>query len=494
MKKLISIIILITFFPVFVFPRIETPVKFSDARVMGMGNTFTAIADDKNMLFFNPAGFADYGLIKVSKLDAIRDPTLWKPRYANIGELTITSFTFGMNYNLIDKYGAENIFYYFGLQSKKDSSKPLFYLLDTDFFTKFGNGELTYDEIQEAKTYLDQLYYTVIHSTVYVETFSYARHYFGWGLFHSFDSVIEIEPEGFLPMVKYTLIYDFIIPFGIGFHIPEHKQWSAGITFKYFTRTKLYSHNINDLATLYNYYKGEYFNTEVDINNKSYLDLLLNGVDYTEVGIDQIKIGTGTGFDIGVMYRPTFNWRFGLLFSDVYTRIRWWDGTESSPIPPNIRIGVAYMPGVSLWGFFEDPILAVDVEDILHQERKNFFLKWHFGAEFKLLFRLLTIRFGINEGYPSAGVGTDLSLYFLSKFPVLKHLRPKKLYFPVFDPGDKDFSTRNPLFWLITVGLFPVLYSHIKIDVSYTGFELGERPGDLGDYQLLVKVSYTLAY
>jgi len=483
-----TFIILLGFYKI--FARIEPPVIYNDARVMGMGGAFTAVADDKNMLFYNPAGFADYGLKKTSILDAIMDPTLWKPRYTNIGDLTFFSMTFGINETLFNKYG-------FSIWGGIDKSAPLYQLIDMNFFEKFSDGTLTQAEAQQASDLLNQMYYSTLHPRFNTELLSYARHYFGFGMFIASDMVFSIEPGGFYPNIIGQYHSDFINAIGFGLHIPGYKRWSIGATLKYFTRMKFEINNVNDMATLYHYFTGEYIDTDKlseSLKVQSLLDTFLGGVDYTTTGIEQMKIGTGIGFDLGFMYRYSYAWRFGLQISDVYTRIRWWDNTEPSAIPINARAGVAYKPGMSLWGFFEDPIVALDVEDIFHQQKKNFFLKWHFGTEVKILFRIVKLRFGINEGYPSFGLGLDFSFYFLSKIPIIGWLRPDSVYFPKFDPNDREFLPKNPCCCLMSAVLAPILYAHIKIDISRTGYELGPRPGDLEDNQWLFRIALSYSY
>lgn len=479
--NLIINIILIIFLCLEVVHSAERPVTFSDARVMGMGNTFTAIADDKNMLFFNPAGFATYGLIKTSILSAIMNPTLWKPRYTNIGDLTLVSLTFGLG----------------GLTPA--SSDPLLKLDDMNFYEKFNNGTLTRTEAEEANKYILKLYSRAFHPTINAEVLSYARHYFGFGLFSTSDVVIQLDPtQGVLnlPNIQVKAYSDLVFPIGIGIPIPGYKRWSAGFTFKYFHRAKLVLNDVNDFVEFYQWASGDYINEDLGdyIDKHSIADIALNGVEYTGTPIKQFKIGTGTGFDLGVMYRPKFAWKFGLLLSDVYTKIKWWDKSEPSRIPINARMGAAYMPAWSLWGFLEDPILAVDLEDIFHQQGKNFFLKWHFGSEVKLLFRIISLRVGINDGYPSYGAGIDFNFYFLSKIPVLKWLRPDRIYFPKFNPNDREFVEKNPLCCFSSAILAPLLYAHIKIDVSYIGYEQGTKPGQIPDYQFLTRFSVSYSY
>ncbi len=481
----------------------ELPVEYSDARVMGMGNTFTAVADDKNMLFFNPAGFADYGLIKTSKIDAIKDPTLWKPRYTNLGDFTFFSYTFGFDTSILEMYLGDLSPYDFvsalisGDSITNLDGGPLKKLIDMDFFTKVADGTITTNEARIGNSYLVQLLYTTFHPTFKAEFLSYARHYFGFGIFSSSDLRFHVEPNGLLlfnPVLQAKS--DLVFPLGVGMHVPGHKRWSVGLTFKYFIRARMNIENFNDAVAVQQYFTGDYFTDDIDkeIESKSIWDLVFHGIAYSTTAIEQIKVGTGYGFDVGLMYRPSYAWRYGLLLSDIYTRINWWDGAEHSIIKPNLRIGAAYMPSLSLWGIFEDPVFAVDVEDLFNTQGKNFFLKWHFGTEMKFLFRIFKLRAGIQDGYPAIGLGLDLSFYFLSKIPLLKYLRPDSIYFPKFNPSDKEFLSKNPCCCCTTAFLAPLLYSHFKFDISYAATELGVHPGELASYQVLFKFAYTLSY
>ncbi len=471
----------------------ELPVEYSDARVVGMGNTFTAVADDKNMLFFNPAGFADYGLIKTSKLAAILNPTLWKPRYTNLGDLTLASFTYGFDTGILEKYFGSGIPFI----TSPDEGGPLKKLIDMGYFEKVSDGSLTATEATNGSEYLTQLLYTTFHATVKSEILSYARHYFGFGLFTTSDVKFHLEANGLLLVNPVAQIKnDIVFPIGIGMHIPGYKKWSVGITYKYFIRARAEINNFNDVIALQQFFTGDYLNTDLDsqLKSKSVWELMFHGVNYSKTALSQFKVGSGYGFDVGAMYRPSFAWRYGLLLSDIYTRIKWWDGAESSSIKPNLRIGVAYMPSFSLLGFFEDPIFAVDVEDLFHTQGKNFFLKWHFGTELKFLFRIFRLRAGIQDGYPAVGLGIDFNFYLISKIPLLKYLRPDSVYFPKFNPKDKDFIAKNPFCCCLTGILAPLLYSHIKLDFSYAATELGAYPGDLPSYQFLFKFSLSYSY
>ncbi len=442
MNRFIFILCLIITLNINVLNSAERQVLFSDARVMAMGNTFTAIADDKNMLFFNPAGFATYGLIKTSIIDAILNPTLWKPRYTNIGDLTIASTTIGIS----------------GLEDLTDG--PLVKLYKMDFFNKFSENTLTDAEA---------------------------------------DAILQLDPTqgiSVLPNIQGKAYFDLIIPAGFGMRVPGYRDWSVGITMKYFHRAKIEFENIDDLIEVYQWMRQGSINKEIDkyFETHSITNILIDGVEFTSTPVDQVKLGTGAGFDLGAMYRPEYEWKFGLLLSDVYTRINWWDIPEPSRIPINARLGAAYMPRFSLAGIIESPVLAVDLEDVFHQQGKNFFLKWHFGTELKFLFRIFTLRFGINDGYFSSGIGIDFSFYFLSKIPVLQWLRPNSAYFPRFNPNSRDFVEKNPICCCLSGILAPLFYAHIKMDFTTTGYEAGVRPGQLPAYQQLFRVSFTYSY
>lgn len=508
MKRLIiCIITLLTLCKGYVH-AVEPPVTFSDARVLGMGNTFVAIADDKNMLFFNPAGFATYGLMKTSILEAVNDPAMWRPRYQNIGDLTIASVTVdpGSLSMALSLAGADadeifDVLYFFpklvGGESPSDS--PMVKLANMDFFDKFSDGTLTTAEATKANNYLIELYSEAIKGVINVELLSYARHYFGFGFFWSTDAAIQLDPTQGpfnLPNIQAKIYSDIVFPIGIGIPVPNHKKWSAGVTLKYFHRIKVEINNISDFVEFYNWMSGGYFNENMDdyFDSHSLMDIVLHGVEYTEVPIKQFKAGTGYGFDLGLMYRPAFAWKFGLLLSDVYTKINWWDKSEPSRIPINLKVGSAFTPRWSFLGLFSNPILALDVEDVFHQQEKNFFLKWHFGSELKFLFEFFSLRFGINEGYPSYGMGIDLGVHFFSKLPIFKLLRPNRIYFPKFNPKDREFAQKNPLCCCLTGLLAPIFYAHVKVDLSYTGYELGSVPGQIMSYQLLTRVSLSYSY
>ncbi len=481
MNRFVFILCLIIVLSINVLESAERQVIFSDARVMAMGNTFTAIADDKNMLFFNPAGFATYGLIKTSIIDAILNPTLWKPRYTNIGDLTIASTTIGIS----------------GLEDLTDG--PLVKLYKMDFFNKFSENTLTEAEREEANNYIMKLYSKGFRPMLNIEMISYARHYFGLGIFTAADAILQLDPTqgiSVLPNIQGKAYFDLIIPAGFGMRVPGYRDWSVGITMKYFHRAKIEFENIDDLIEVYQWTQQGSINKEIDkyFETHSIANILINGVEFTSTPVDQVKLGTGAGFDLGAMYRPEYEWKFGLLLSDVYTRINWWDKSEPSRIPINARLGAAYMPRFSLAGIIESPVLAADLEDVFHQQGKNFFLKWHFGTELKVLFRIFTLRFGINDGYFSSGIGIDFSFYFLSKIPVLQWLRPNSAYFPRFNPNSRDFVEKNPICCCLSGILAPLFYAHIKIDFTTTGYEAGVRPGQLPAYQQLFRVSFTYSY
>lgn len=499
MKSLMKhFIVILLLFVTKTYGDIQPPLEYRDSRIMGMGGAFTAVADDKNLLFYNPAGLSIVGRKRTSILDAIMDPTLWKPRYNNIGDLTVAGVGLSGSLSLfssesmaaIKKLMEMNMLPY-----DKDIVDAIDGVIDTGLggITPVTNswGNYTYAQLKEINDAINTLQNIVISLTVDAEVLSYVRHYFGLGNFTHIDSWVQFSVEGFLPNAKGRIVADNMFVAGYGMNIPGYKRWSGGLAFKYFVRTYGKADNLNDWFALMN--GIEKFNIDTSAGDKSISDYLFGGVNYTP-RIENLKIGTGLGFDLGALYRYSSNWRFGLQLSDVYTRIRWWDNSESSAIPINARVGVAWTPGVSLLGVFEDPIASFDVEDVFHQQRKNFFTKLHLGTEFKILWRILTVRMGINEGYFSAGLSLDINFYLMSKIPIIGWLRPDSIYFPKFNPNDRDFLPKNPCCCLLSGALAPLTYMHIKIDASYTGKERGSYPGAIPDDQYILKVAVGYAY
>lgn len=519
MKKLVALSIFISIISICTIGAVQPQLQFNDSRVMGLGNTFTAVADDKNLLFYNPAGLANYGKKKTSLHQAFFNPSEWKPRYRNIGELTVTSAELRLYNNLSQDYfdavqtlldlgvipvdlgtinntiGSYNQFYSLSPIIRGILGLPKLRAVDSNA-TNLGWGNLSYSQLSNMNSALNVLSQSAVSFSLDASLLTYINRHFGFGIFSSSDLSMVFGIQGFLPDIRTKIRQDLMMLASYGMNWPGMKRLSVGTTVKLFHRMYI------NLETTEDYLQYALFSEE----NPGFQEPLLQqaikhpvrsaltGLTLDTQLPETMSLGTGLGFDLGAMYRLKHNINVGLQLSDVYTRIRMWDGKRSEFIPINARAGIAWKPDISLWGLFEDPLLAFDVDDLFFQQNRNFWMKVHAGAEFKMLFKILHFRMGINQGYFTYGGGLDLSLYVLSKLPVLKWLRPDSIYLPRFNPNKKDFLEKNFCCCLLTGALAAVTYAHIKLDVlSYTR-ELGPYAGAIPDRQLSLRLSLSYSY
>lgn len=161
--------------------------------------------------------------------------------------------------------------------------------------------------------------------------------------------------------------------------------------------------------------------------------------DITEEALDSLSTPkTGFGLDVGALYKLSPMLDVGVVFQDLIADI------EGDSPPINFKVGVAYRPmgGIPMFPFSKSLLLAADVEDLFNYGGDSFFNKVHLGAQLKLPFFPFTFRAGINQGYPTFGLGLNLLL--------------------------------------------------IKVDYAYYSQELGDAPGTIRDsnHALQVKVGW----
>jgi hypothetical protein len=141
----------------------------------------------------------------------------------------------------------------------------------------------------------------------------------------------------------------------------------------------------------------------------------------------KIQQGNGVGLDFGSLYQFNEQWNFGLMVSDIFgTPITYEQVTSNNItrpetteiITPKVNMGVALRPkNLYYWKNKFLPlknhwVFAADVTDITNTDEKllsaSFFKKLHLGAEYQT--KMLAIRGGVNSGYPSFGLGLNLWL------------------------------------------------------------------------------------
>lgn len=513
---------LIIFCGLFVFLNsakadVQPQVMYRDYRVLGMGGAFTAVADDKNALFYNPAGFASIGLKKQSVAKAQVNPAEWKPKYRTIPDIYIPELSLMFNNSFFNekKQKAIQTLIELGIipvsvSEMNDFYKSysddkillnLFTLKQLDIFrffkmgpfkeypeTNYGWGNLTDSQLEDLNDAINDLATTTISLSMDQTLFSFAVHYFGLGAFSSFDYKLKFDMKGLLPEPSFSLKEDLILIAGFGMPVPNFKRLHLGISVKSFVRVYAKANNWSDYLDVAVF---DWENAFKDTKPQKAFAYIMGTESLTGTNIlpKSLGIGFGSGFDIGGIYKWRHGINFGFQLSDIYTRIRWLDGRKSSLIPVNARAGISWRPSWTVWGLFEDPVAAFDLDDLFFNYTHNLFLKIHAGLEFKTLLKGLILRLGINQGYPTFGLCFDLSMQVLSRIPLIGWLRPDSVYFPQFNMNKRDYCQKHPCCCLTTGVLSPLLYAHSRFEILFYGRELGRTPGSIPDEQIAFKFS-----
>lgn len=505
-----------------------------DSRILAMGDTFTAIADDRYALFYNPAGLAFWGRKKMDMAKAVFDPSEWKPSFNNIGDINLFSMNIGVpnpisfyqdtidDILLIQSMGLlggepedfndqiDTLNTFIDLYNTYYIWRKNFDLLEapTVDTNHWGFGNLTYTQLSNLAAAAQRLAGQSFSLSYDLSLLSMVRHHVGFGLFNSMDFSAVFDVQGFLPDLDIKFQNDLVFAAGFGMPWPTLKRLGIGVTAKYFHRFWTETDRLEDFLEI-----AEFSETLISSENigdminyqKNMLRLLTQGPDIGIEYPDSLSTGTGLGFDLGFMYRLKQNVSLGLQISDVYTRINWWDQVYDEEtglwkdrrpgiIPVNMRAGISWKPRFSIPLIFHDPVLAFDLDDLFFRDSNSIWLKMHAGMEWTALMRFLRFRIGMNQGYFSINTGIVISPYFLSKIPLLGWLRPDAVYFPQFNPNKKDFLRHNPCCCCMSSLLWPLFYAHIKIDLTYYSRELGDYPGAIQDQRLVAQLSFSWYY
>jgi hypothetical protein len=347
----------------------DDKVFIKGARPMGMGGAFTAISDDENAFFYNPAG--------ISQRDGF---LLALPFSIN---LKMDSQTFEVldfiNKNSGDLKHFDDLFY--GGQA----------------------GRLT-DEINNkisgkaANAYMSFLNPAFISGRINLDGKNYLN--FGLGIFDYAEFNISFLRGAQSPILSYNVQMTAAAEIPVSYTVSSLKAiglpgaLSLGANFKYILR-----HRSSDEVSLVDF-------TEDDYKTPQYL-------------------GRGFGADLGAVYRLDNGFNLGFQITDIFaTPVKYEKrgGGAYLPdavyeqIPAEINLGAAFSPS-KIFGVNFDRKLAIaaDLRNISGGKEKLFDLplkKLHFGGEYRLA--PFAFRAGYNAGYPSFGLGLELNYIRLS--------------------------------------------------------------------------------
>lgn len=116
--------------------------------------------------------------------------------------------------------------------------------------------------------------------------------------------------------------------------------------------------------------------------------------DTLEEAMEDMQRGKwGYGIDLGALYHFRPNLNIGVMVQDFLGQV------DAINTPMNVKIGVHYQHSPQL-------ALGGEIVDFFNRRGEHLFSKIHLGAEYEL--SILRGRLGINQGYPTIGVGINL--------------------------------------------------------------------------------------
>lgn len=346
----------------------ERPVMIRGARALGMGDAFTALADDQNVFFYNPAG-------SVQRTGAL---------FTLVDVPVTVSQDFIKTVNFID------------------DNKT-----DLENFDKLSSDEQA-DLINKIMTEMVRLRPTFglgLPNVSFLSGPTENQWHWGGGLFSQVSGILGFAPDVVTPSLYYDINADIVpmatlskrikMPFLPG-------NLGLGATGKFLTRAQAKDSHVSFLQL------DSYSGPPLQPGHGLGLDL---GLLYQP--IRSLNIGA-TLMDAG-----------GTQIT--YKAVDAQDGFEARPemtdgIAQRLNIGLAWSPEKIGIGSFALPLhgrllLAADVKDLLNSDSKTFLdgnvvadsagKHIHLGAEYR--WWLFQFRGGANQGYATAGVGMNLS-------------------------------------------------------------------------------------
>jgi hypothetical protein len=345
----------------------ERPAFIRGVRPMGMGDAFTAVADDQNVFFYNPAG-------SVQRSGSLT---------------TLLELPVIIGKDLLD---AKDF-----IQDNEDD------LSNFDSLTPQRQAQLI-NEMDRTVTKLDPRVGVGIINSHYISGPMGNRFHWGLGFFGQVEGGFRIN-TGIVPSLDYDINADAVpvLHFSKGWVHPWKfpGKVSAGVNLKYIKRGQVKDDRVSFLQL-------ENFDQPPLQMGKGYgmdVGLLYQPTDRWNVGLTSLDF-LGTKLDYasidaekGFTAKPS----------------------RSGTIKPRWNLGLAWTPARLGLPFFGLPtgnrlLLAMDIKDFYNDQSRvllgDGFLPdttWthvYLGAEYRWWF--LRVRGGANQGYPTFGLGLDI--------------------------------------------------------------------------------------
>jgi len=219
----------------------------------------------------------------------------------------------------------------------------------------------------------------------------------------SFSS-LDIKQMPGLPYVVLKSFSELGVTFGVGTYFSVSKFYTlhAGISFSYYKRYKVPFDQGASVPELMNYYEKVQNNIyEYDVSDSlsGNIGLILDDGDHLKYAIT-----------LENFFGRTFNW----------SRTRFTESKEETLnynyyqtyLPPSLNLGIMYyLPKIPYIPSFllSEFMVELDIKNLIKNE--FWYKKLSLGTEISLL-KVVKLRGGINEGYPTFGLGIDF--YYLT--------------------------------------------------------------------------------
>ncbi len=358
---LAPLLVLIFAGPLYGQSTIVAPVEIASARASALGGVHAALADDLGSIFSNPAGFVSAG-----------------------PELSVSEISLHL-------------------------AGPVFSIADIVYQASSGTDPLALITSSAVGSLLKSLYASgTLNGPLSI---GYVGGGLGFGIFNA--SNVSFATQGTPPTVTASLAEDIIFAGGYAFAIPLppvlKSKLDIGATLKAFTRgTVQLSESILDVITL------------------------LANPDFAIINSQPFTLDAGIGIDAGLRYSWNDTIAVGIVGRDLYAPVlrnayATFAGfsTGAAPtmtfgtVPLDLSAGIAFTPSLgALEPYIGGLKVLLDYQDILdfitHPDTaSNPVLHADLGVEFQLL-QILAVRAGFYQGYFSAGVGLNLTIFRLN--------------------------------------------------------------------------------
>ena len=360
---------------------VNSAFAFFGARPMGMGGAFTAVADDANAAYWNPAGLALNPEVSVTGSTLLNNRNNWIGD--NVANLKMC-YESDMNpFVWIAGVGLASALAFQGAMYLKDQG------VIKKNWGRGGEGGAR----EEAVTPL------VINTGEVVSLKQELKNVFK-DLAGKTGSAVQDTARN---VARHTVINVGIMPWGNPWYYRDYDRPT------YWERPTLDSESTRAQFALGLSWLND-VNAPLDQKTNWYTLTLASGFEQRiAVGAgfnfyDLTKISTGirgmgADFDLGVIAKPVDYLSFGLVTKGVLTTdFHWQNGQTTRGYQMLVNGGVAVKPFYSL-------TLAADVHNVLNQNGQN--ATMHYGAEAVLLPGFLA-RVGLNDGNKSAGLSVAL--------------------------------------------------------------------------------------